>query len=122
MSFCTDHPLQATCLKAKHNQDRAVGIALETARELSEKTARDRAEAAAHQRSKKVTAHPPLYGLGGTYLEGEAAVLRDRQNVALEAATERVSHFTSGAAARDKVIAIAAVDSYLRSMRAQESE
>lgn len=69
--------------------------------------------------------HPPLYGLGGTYLEGDADKLRDRQNQAIAAAAERVEHFISNPPApshlsRARVIAIAAVDSYLRVMRESE--
>lgn len=63
--------------------------------------------------------HPSLYGLGGTYLEGEAAKLRDRQNQAIDAATERVSHFYTGPELA-RVATIAAVDTYLRVMRENE--
>jgi hypothetical protein len=73
------------------------------------------------------TTHPPLYGLGGTYLEGDAAVLRDRQQAAVKAATERVRQFRSMGShyeyrADSRVLTIAAIETYLRVMRESETE
>lgn len=62
--------------------------------------------------------HPPLFGLGGAYLEGEAAVLLDRQLEAIEAAVKRAQGFTG---ATTRTTAIAVIDTYLRVMREGET-
>lgn len=84
------------------------------------------AEHEAMKQVRAVEAHPPLFGLGGTHLEGEAARLRDHQLAAIEKAVRRLQRFGqpdhAGIDARvgPRMLAIAAIDTYLRSMRESE--
>lgn len=65
--------------------------------------------------------HPPLFGLGGTHLEGEAARLRDRQLPAIEKSRTRGMQLGAPlgqGVTRAQTIAI--IDTYLRAMRESE--
>lgn len=66
-----------------------------------------------------IIAYPPLFGLGGAYLEDDLAKLRDRQNQAVDAAAERAGHFIFQGD-RARVVAIATISTYLRVMRESE--